>query len=72
MCAVRPDRVTERPRRVHRTDWLALLCGLLFIGIGIRYVTGPSPDPVIMMPVLLVGLGFAGFVAVIARAIRRR
>lgn len=62
---------TKRPRRVHRTDWLALLCGLLFVGIGVRYVTGSSPDPLIMLPALLVGLGFAGFVAIIARVFRR-
>ncbi|MEW9526921.1 hypothetical protein [Microbispora sp. NPDC049125] len=61
----------ERPRRVHRTNWMALLCGLLFIGMGIRYLTGPGPDPVIMAPVLVGGLGLAAFVAIISRAIRR-
>lgn len=54
----------ERPRRLHRTDWMALLTGLLFIAIGIRYLTGSAPDPVVMTPVLLGGLG-------IAKAIRR-
>ncbi|ETK33248.1 hypothetical protein GCM10009530_53560 [Microbispora corallina] len=68
---MRPDRTPERPRRVHRTDWMALLCGLLFIGIGVRYLTGPIPDPVIMAPVLVGGLGFAAFVAILAKAIRR-
>jgi hypothetical protein len=61
-----------RRKRSHPTDWLSLLCGLLFLGIGIRYVSGPLPDPLIMLPILLVGLGFAGLVAVIARAARRR
>jgi len=50
---------------------MSLLCGLLFIGIGIRYMTGPEPDAVIMVPVLIGGLGFAAFVAIIAKAIRR-
>jgi hypothetical protein len=61
-----------RRRIVHRTDWLALLSGLLFIGIGIRFLTGSAVDPLVMMPILLVGLGFAGFVAIIAKAVRRR
>jgi hypothetical protein len=73
---VRPDRIVDpadrppRPRRTHRTDWLALLSGLLFIGIGVRYVMGANPDPMIVTPVLLAGLGFAGFVAIIAKAFR--
>ncbi|WP_235558423.1 hypothetical protein [Sphaerimonospora mesophila] len=65
-----PDRKAERPRRVHRTDWMALLSGLLFIGIGIRYLTGPAPDPVVMAPVLIGGLGFAAFVAIIVKIVR--
>lgn len=56
----------------HRTDWLALLCGLLFIGIGAAFISDPAQDPLIMGPVLIVGLGFAGFVAIIAKAVRRR
>ncbi|MBO3747073.1 hypothetical protein J5X84_13430 [Streptosporangiaceae bacterium NEAU-GS5] len=67
---VQPER--QRPKRSHPTDWLSLLCGLLFIGIGIRYVTAPTPDALVMLPILLVGLGFAGLVAVIAKAARRR
>ncbi|GIH72086.1 hypothetical protein [Sphaerimonospora thailandensis] len=65
-----PDRKVERLRRVHRTDWMALLSGLLFIGVGIRYLIGPAPDPVIMIPVLIGGLGFAAFVAILAKALR--
>lgn len=61
----------ERPRRVHRTDYMALLTGLLFIGIGLRYLTGRAPDPVIMTSVLVGGLGVAAFVAIIVKAIRR-
>ena len=66
-----PEFPPERPRRVHRTNFMSLLCGLLFIGIGIRYLTGPEPDAVIMAPVLVGGLGFAAFVAILAKAIRR-
>ena len=65
-------RPVSRRKRSHRTDWLSLLCGLLFLGIGIRYVAGPLPDSMIMLPILIVGLGFAGLVAVIAKAARRR
>lgn len=65
-----PDRRAERPRRVHRTDWMALLSGLLFIGIGIRYLAGPVPDPVVMAPVLIGGLGFAAFVAILVKILR--
>jgi hypothetical protein len=68
---VERERDLERPRQVHRTNWMALLCGLLFIGMGVRYLTGPDPDPVIMAPVLVGGLGLAAFVAIISRAIRR-
>ncbi|GIH27795.1 hypothetical protein Aph01nite_61050 [Acrocarpospora phusangensis] len=69
-----PAETEERPPqgRGHRTDWLALLCGLLFIGFGIRYLIAPDPDPMIMVPILLVGLGFAGFIGIISKAFRRR
>jgi hypothetical protein len=66
-----PAPEPERPRRVHRTDWMALLCGLLFIGMGVRYLTGEAPTPVIMAPLLVGGLGFAAFVAIMAKAFRR-
>ncbi|MEU8173028.1 hypothetical protein AB0C14_09135 [Microbispora hainanensis] len=66
-----PESRPERPRRVHRTNWMSLLCGLLFIGMGIRYLSAPEPDAVVMAPVLVGGLGFAAFVAILAKAIRR-
>ncbi|MEV7967235.1 hypothetical protein AB0O34_14810 [Sphaerisporangium sp. NPDC088356] len=56
----------------HKTDWLSLLAGLLFIGIGIRYLTAPAPDTLIMALILVFGLGFAGFVGIIAKAVRKR
>jgi hypothetical protein len=56
----------------HRTDWMALLGGVLFIGIGIRFIAGPPPDALTMLAVLLVGLAFAGLVALIVTATRRR
>lgn len=66
--------MAERERRSpwHRTDWLALLGGLLFIGIGIRFIAGPPPDPLTMLAVLLVGLAFVGLVAGAVGATRRR
>jgi hypothetical protein len=75
---VRPDDPRARPaprgesRLRHGTDWLALLSGLLFIGIGIRFLGGPAPDPLVILPILLVGLGLAGFLAIIAKAVRKR
>ncbi|MCG5217262.1 hypothetical protein [Streptosporangium sp. KLBMP 9127] len=62
----------ERPRRTHRTDWMALLSGLLFVAMGVAFVSGDLTDPVDALLVLLAGLGVAGFVAVIARVVRRR
>ncbi|WP_214408896.1 hypothetical protein [Sphaerisporangium fuscum] len=56
----------------HRTDVFSLLAGLLFVGIGIRYLTPPQPDTLIMGMILVFGLGFAGFVGIIAKALRRR
>ncbi|GAA0387394.1 hypothetical protein Acor_24850 [Acrocarpospora corrugata] len=67
-----PAERPKKPRQGHRTDWLALLCGLLFIGFGIRYLTPPLPDPVIMVPILLIGLGFAGFIGILSKAFRKR
>ncbi|GLW05521.1 hypothetical protein Misp01_06510 [Microtetraspora sp. NBRC 13810] len=63
----------ERPRRVHRTDWMALLSGILFIVLGIGFVGGDIGDPLTTaLPALVAGLGLAGFVAVIARVTRRK
>lgn len=58
----------RRPGRLHRTDWMALLSGLLFIGIGVSFLTGELTDPEFVLPVLVAGLGLAGFIAIIARA----
>ncbi len=58
--------------RRHRTDWLSLLAGLLFIGVGVRYVAGPGPAPEAMIPVLIIGLGLAGFIGVLTKAFRKR
>ena len=66
------DAPRRKARLRHGTDWLALFSGLLFIGIGIRFLGPHRPDPLVIMPILLVGLGFAGFVAIIAKAVRRR
>ncbi|GLW96223.1 hypothetical protein [Microtetraspora sp. NBRC 16547] len=61
----------KRPGQTHRTDWLALLCGLLFVGVGIRYLIPPSPDPALILLILIVGLGFSAFVAILAKAARK-
>lgn len=55
----------------HRTDWMALLSGLLFIGIGVVYLTDPEPDPIAMLVLLTGGLGLAGVLALVARTLRR-
>ncbi|MFI0417817.1 hypothetical protein C1I98_28675 [Spongiactinospora gelatinilytica] len=71
----RPDALGDqepRPRRTHRTDWMALLSGLLFLMLGIGFVSGRLTDPFVAVPLLVAGLGLAGFVSVIARVIRRR
>jgi len=67
-----PENEPARARRTHRTDWMALLSGLLFIALGIAFVSGDLKDPTVALPVLLGGLGLAGFIAVIARVFRRR
>ncbi|SFI12665.1 hypothetical protein SAMN05216275_101267 [Streptosporangium canum] len=64
------DRTTERGR-LHRTDWMALLSGVLFIAVGTVLISRPDIEPVIMIPVVLCGLGFAGLVAILVRAVRR-
>lgn len=68
-----PDERRREGRGLrHRTDWLALLGGLLFIGIGVRFIAGPSPDPLTMLVVLLAGLAAAGLVALVVGAARGR
>ena len=69
---MRPESEPAVRRRRHRTDWMALLSGLLFIGSGIVFISLPSVEPLVMLPLLLGGLGMAGLVAIFARAIRRR
>jgi uncharacterized membrane protein HdeD (DUF308 family) len=63
-------REVERPRRVHRTDWMALLSGVLFIVLGILTVTRTIRDPLILVGVMVLGLAFAGLVAIVARVVR--
>ncbi|WP_327087595.1 hypothetical protein OIE66_35500 [Nonomuraea sp. NBC_01738] len=63
-------RDLERARSVHRTDWMALLSGGLFVVLGILLLTGSITDPLVLASVTVVGLGFAGLVAVVARVAR--
>ncbi|MER6003060.1 hypothetical protein ACIHFD_39645 [Nonomuraea sp. NPDC051941] len=63
-------RDVERPRRLHRTDWMALLSGVLFVVLGILIVTRAITDPLVLIGVLVLGLAFAGLVAIIARVVR--
>ncbi|HLU75745.1 MAG TPA: hypothetical protein VKZ82_26455 [Nonomuraea sp.] len=63
-------RDLERPRQLHRTDWMALLSGILFIVLGILIMTRSITDPLVLLPVLVTGLGFAGLMAIIARVFR--
>lgn len=64
-------REVERPRRLHRTDWMALLSGVLFVVLGILVVTRAITDWLVLAGVMMLGLAFAGLVAIIARAVRR-
>ncbi|MFI7127599.1 hypothetical protein ACIBQ1_18010 [Nonomuraea sp. NPDC050153] len=63
-------REVERTRRLHRTDWMALLSGVLFVVLGILIVTRAITDPLVLIGVLVLGLAFAGLVAIIARVVR--
>ncbi|MFC4010664.1 hypothetical protein ACFOY2_25780 [Nonomuraea purpurea] len=63
-------REVDRPRRVHRTDWMALLSGVLFVVLGILIVTRTIRDPLVLIGVTVLGLAFAGLVAIIARVVR--
>ncbi|MEU6716265.1 hypothetical protein ABZ897_32780 [Nonomuraea sp. NPDC046802] len=65
-------REVDRPRRVHRTDWMALLSGVLFVVLGILIVTRTIRDPLVLIGVTVLGLAFAGLVAIIARVVRGR
>ncbi|MCK2221424.1 hypothetical protein MF672_047615 [Actinomadura sp. ATCC 31491] len=64
------SREEGRPRRVHRTDWMALLSGVLFVVLGILVVTRAIADALVLLGVLVLGLAFAGLIAIIARAVR--
>ena len=68
---MRPDIDRPGRGRLHRTDWMALLSGMLFIAAGIIFVNQPTVDSLVMLPIMLCGLGFAGLVAILARVIRR-
>lgn len=63
-------REVERVRRVHRTDWMALLSGVLFVVLGILVVSGEVRDALAVVGLTVVGLAFAGMVAIIARVVR--
>ncbi|MEV0380147.1 hypothetical protein [Nonomuraea sp. NPDC050643] len=63
-------REVERPRRLHRTDWMALLSGVLFIVLGILIVTRSITHWLVLTGVMVLGLAFAGLVAIIARVVR--
>ena len=49
---------------------MALLSGVLFIVLGILTVTRALTDPLVLVGVLVLGLAFAGLVAIISKAIR--
>ncbi|MGJ6962568.1 hypothetical protein ACSDR0_11725 [Streptosporangium sp. G11] len=68
---MRPDIDRTERRRAHRTDWMALLSGVVFIAAGIVFMSDPSVPPLVMLTILLSGLGFAGLVAILAKAVRR-
>ncbi|MBB5074988.1 hypothetical protein [Nonomuraea endophytica] len=65
-------RDVDKPRQLHRTDWMALLSGLLFVVLGILLATDSITDAAVLVALMVVGLGFAGLVAVVARITRRK
>jgi uncharacterized membrane protein HdeD (DUF308 family) len=68
---VRPEIDRTNRGRLHRTDWMAMLSGMLFIAVGIVFVSRSAVESLVMLPIILCGLGFAGLVAILVRAIRR-
>lgn len=68
---MRPDIDRTERRRVHRTDWMALLSGVVFIAVGIVFISDPSIPPLVMIIILVGGLGFAGLVAILVKTVRR-
>ncbi|GAA2367383.1 hypothetical protein [Nonomuraea africana] len=61
----------QQQRLLHRTDWMALLSGILFVVLGILLVTGVIRDALLLSALVVGGLGLAGVTAVVARSIRR-
>jgi hypothetical protein len=49
---------------------MALLSGLLFVVLGILVLARSITDPLVLSGLVVMGLGFAGLVAVIARVVR--
>ncbi|MEU3163511.1 hypothetical protein [Streptosporangium sp. NPDC006930] len=68
---MRPDIDRAKQRRVHRTDWMALLSGVVFIAAGIVFISEPSVSPLVMLTILVSGLGFAGLVTILVKSVRR-
>ncbi|GGS81622.1 hypothetical protein GCM10010156_45410 [Planobispora rosea] len=68
---VRPRADAPVRSRWHRTDWMALLSGALFITVGVLFIAAPDLGPAVMFPLVVGGLACAGFIAVLVRAIRR-
>jgi uncharacterized membrane protein HdeD (DUF308 family) len=68
---VRPEIDRTNRGRLHRTDWMAMLSGMLFIAVGIVFISRPAVESLFLLPIILAGLGFAGLVAILVRAIRR-
>ncbi|GAA0926601.1 hypothetical protein [Nonomuraea longicatena] len=63
-------RDLDKPRQLHKTDWMALLSGLLFLVLGILLLTDSITDPAVLAALVVLGLGFSGLVAVVARITR--
>ncbi len=49
---------------------MALLSGVLFIVLGILTVTRTIREPLVLVGVTVLGLAFAGLVAIVARVVR--
>ena len=49
---------------------MALLSGALFVVLGILLTAGSIKDPLVLLSLLVIGLGFAGIVAIVARVVR--
>lgn len=51
---------------------MALLSGTLFVVLGILLLTGSITDPLVLAALVVIGLGFAGLVSVVAKLTRGR